>query len=203
MLSSSKELTGEKKTRRKVRKRKRILKKRDFPSQKVVFIDGKSFHASANNEDSEKIPNDFVPVTPGMRWKCLMCGRCCNGNWQINLTWKEYDRLKDDLPIETVVLDEFTGASHPYFRITGSCPAFNMENHKCIIYNKKVYTCNAFPFLIDLKNELHITKSCEGFGHGPYIDIDEKITELIKLKLRAGMKGSFHNNSTQKNKTPM
>lgn len=187
MLSCNDEGKRENKSQKKVRKLKRVLKKGDFPSPNVVIIDGKNFYASADNEDWENLLNDFVPVTMGMRWKCLMCGWCCNENWQINLTWKEYDRLKDDLPIETIALDELTGASHPYFRIIESCPAYDKENHKCTIYDKKGYTCNAFPFLLDLKSKLHICKSCQGIGHGSPIDIDEKITELIGLKRVAGM----------------
>ncbi|MDP6155443.1 MAG: YkgJ family cysteine cluster protein [Candidatus Thermoplasmatota archaeon] len=194
MESHSDERKIESQSRKKVRKKRRYPKKKDSASSNLVFIGGKSFKASTDNENLENIPDDFVLVTSGMRWECLMCGWCCNGNWQINLTWKEYDRLNDVLPIETVVLHELMGASHPYFRINGRCPVHDKENRKCAIYDKKCYTCNAFPFLVTLKRELHICKSCEGFGQGPLIDIDKKIAELLKLKQEAGMNVSIYNN---------
>jgi len=200
MLSSSEEGKRKSKSRKKLAKRKRILKKRVVPSPNLVIIEGKSFHASTDNEVEENIPNDFILVTRGMRWKCIMCGFCCNGNWQINFTWKEYDRLKDVLPIETLALHELTGASHPYLRITGSCQAYDKENNKCSIYDIKSYTCSAFPFLLNHERDLHICKSCEGFGHGPPIDIDEKITELIELKRVAGMNLLPYTPSTKKEK---
>ena len=167
-----------------------IKKKRAFPTE--VSIDGAKFKTTPDHLEPLKIPEEFVPVTHGMKWKCLKCGWCCSQNWTIDLTWKEYDRLKDSLPITEIALHEPTGASHPFFRIHGDCTAYDRKKKLCTIYDKKCYSCSAFPFLLCPPRELFICKLCKGVGEGSAIDVNETIDELITLKKEAGMNVEFY-----------
>jgi len=167
-----------------------IKKKRAFPTE--VIIDGNQFKTTPDHLEPLKIPREFVPVTDGMKWKCVRCGWCCSQNWDINLTWKEYDRLKDSLPITEIALHEPTGASHPIFKIEGKCTAYDRVKKECTINDIKCYSCTAFPFLLCPPRELYICELCEGVGQGPPIDVNETIDELIALKKEAGMNIEFY-----------
>ena len=71
-----------------------IKKKRAFPTE--VTIDGKRFQTKPDHLEPLKIPKEFVPVTDGMKWKCLKCGWCCSQNWKIDITWKDFRKIVGD-----------------------------------------------------------------------------------------------------------
>jgi hypothetical protein len=85
---------------------KKVSKSRSKdPDDKPEFKVAKRFN--------EKMIQDreWEPVDPETRWKCIRCGWCCTHSWRVNLTWDEYDRLQDIIPITEIVVDKKTGMS--------------------------------------------------------------------------------------------
>ena len=130
---------------------------------------------------------EWAPVTKDTRWECQKCGWCCRQNWRVNLTWDEYDRLKDVLEIDQVVLDEKTGMSHPLFEIKDACVCLNRKKNLCKIHSKWPYACATFPFGIDPKGKLIYSKWCKGIGEGGLVDRKKMRKKIMKERKRAGM----------------
>ena len=157
------------------------------PGDKISFNDDSQFSIIEKLDEDLIIEKEWKPVTAETRWKCLRCGWCCQQNWRINLTWQEYDRIKDLLTITEVVVDEETGMSHPVYTIEGHCEKYDPETRKCKIYRNRLYTCAAFPFIIDDNGELLHSKHCRGFGVGSVVDKKKMIKYLIKWRKKAGL----------------
>lgn len=132
---------------------------------------------------------EFSKVTPETRWKCLRCGWCCKQKWHVNLTWAEYDRLKDVLKIDRVVTDKATGMSHPFFEIKDACTCLEEKNNKCRIHSKRPYTCATFPFALSPEGVLLYSKWCKGIGNGPNVNLEKMRKRIIRERKRAGMQG--------------
>ena len=128
----------------------------------------------------------WEPFTPGTRWECLRCGRCCRESWRVNLTWKEYDRLKDVLDINGVVLDERTGMSHPVMELEGICKGLDPEKNLCTIYRKRMYSCATFPFSLSPEGVLMVSRYCQGFGSGPLLKEEELAELILRWRKKAG-----------------
>lgn len=139
-----------------------------------------------------EIPVEFELVTGSTGWKCLRCGWCCNQEWNINLTWTEYDRLRDVFPDMKFIFDEDSGASHPFLELFKGCLQYDRSGRRCRIYSIRPYSCAAFPFLLVPDLSLYVHTSCPGAGRGPTVDIEEKRRELIELKRKAGMDVSIY-----------
>ena len=131
---------------------------------------------------------EWVPVTKNTRWKCIRCGWCCSHEWRVNLTWNEYDRLKDKLPISEMVVDQGSGMSHPFYMIKKSCVQYDIKTRKCKIYSERAYTCATYPFALTPEGKLVRSKFCRGFGHGSNVDRPKMIKYIKKMRKRAGMK---------------
>jgi Fe-S-cluster containining protein len=130
---------------------------------------------------------EWLRVAKGTKWKCIRCGWCCKQNWRVNLTWTEYDRLKDDLKVTEVVEDRATGMSHPLFEIKDTCICLAVKNNTCKIHSKRPYACATFPFALDPKGVLIYSKWCKGIGQGPDVDIAKTGKKILKERRRAGM----------------
>ena len=141
-------------------------------------------HESGNWWD---LPEEFIPVVPGMRWTCLRCGKCCTRDWQIELSWKEYHHLKGLLPLNRVIHDQRTGDHYPFFDVNGKCPRYNERGRGCDIYADRCFVCRSFPFYLHPPGKLLISTLCEGVGHGPTVDMVGKCNELLELRIMAGM----------------
>ncbi len=143
----------------------------------------------AERFDEELIQKkEWIPVTNRTRWKCVRCGWCCTHEWRVNLTWDEYDRLREKIPIAEVVVDPQTGMSHPLFTIKDKCPQYDPKSHKCKIYKERAYSCATFPFALTPEGKLVRSKFCRGFGKGKRIDPRKMVTYIKKWRKRAGMK---------------
>ena len=118
---------------------------------------------------------------------CIRCGWCCTHEWRVNLTWDEYDRLKDKLPISEVVMDKKTGMSHPFYMIKDKCAQYDTKTHKCKIYKMRAYSCATYPFSITPEGKLVRSKFCKGFGKGDIIDRRKMKRYIMKWRKRAGM----------------
>jgi len=129
---------------------------------------------------------EFVPLEPGVRWKCLKKGWCCNQRWRVNLTWDEYDRLKE-LAIDQYVKDDESGMSHPIMEIDGCCVAWDKETGLCKVWKERPYTCATFPFAFDTEWNVVRSLHCKGFGHGPEVEEEKVRRFLIKWRKKAGM----------------
>jgi len=132
---------------------------------------------------------EFHPVTPDTRWKCRMCGWCCRQNWRVNVTWKEYDRLKGELNIEQVVEDKASGMSHPLFEIRDACVCLDVKTNRCKIHSKWPYACATFPFALDPSGDLQYSKWCKGIGDGPVVRSVKMKKKILRERKRAGMLG--------------
>ncbi len=130
---------------------------------------------------------EWVPVTNKTRWKCIRCGWCCTHEWRVNLTWDEYDRLKDKLPITDVVVEPNTGMSHPFYMIKDKCVQYDPKTHKCKIYKERAYSCATYPFSLTPEGKLVRSKFCKGFGKGSIIDRRKMKRYIMKWRKRAGM----------------
>jgi Fe-S-cluster containining protein len=130
---------------------------------------------------------EWVPVTKKTRWKCIRCGWCCTHEWRVNLTWDEYDRLKDKLPIDELVMDKKTGMSHPFFTIKDKCYQYDPKTNKCKIYKERAYSCATYPFSLTPDGKLVRSKFCKGFGHGEAVDRKRMLLHIRKWRRRAGM----------------
>jgi Fe-S-cluster containining protein len=131
---------------------------------------------------------EWAPVTKNTRWVCIRCGWCCSHEWRVNLTWDEYDRLKDKLPISEVVADPKTGMSHPFYMITKKCAQYDRKSHKCKIYKIRAYSCATYPFALTPKGKLVRSKFCKGFGSGETVNPRKMKEYIIKRRKKAGMK---------------
>ena len=165
-------------------KKARKKKKKSKEQQKDDEVD---FEVIEQFDEDLIIEKEWVPVTSKTRWKCLSCGFCCTRNWRINLTWKEYDRIKDLLNITEMVEDEGTGMSHPIYTIAEKCERYDPDTRLCTIYSDRLYTCAAFPFLLVDKKTLLRSKYCKGFGHGEVVDKKKMKKHITKWRKRAGM----------------
>jgi Fe-S-cluster containining protein len=126
------------------------------------------------------------------RWECIRCSRCCRRPWSVNLTWWEYERLKNDpraaeLKIDKVEVDPVTEQTHPYFVISKKCPILKDEGAVCRLYPDWLYTCATYPFLLLRDGSIFTHKICPGFGHGKIIDPEEMRNKIIAQRKRAGM----------------
>jgi len=130
---------------------------------------------------------EWVPVDSKTNWKCIRCGWCCTHNWRVNLTWDEYDRLQDKIPITEIVVDKNTGMSHPFFEIKDQCICYDPKTKKCTIWRERAYSCAIFPFSITPEGELVRSKFCKGFGHGKKVDPDKMKKYIFKWRKKAGM----------------
>lgn len=153
----------------------------------TVHIHGLEFQVVSESGDWREIPDELIFVTPDMRWTCLRCGKCCTRDWQIELSWKEYHRLKDHLPLENVIFDESTGAHYPFFDVNGKCPRYDEGGRKCNIYALRSFICRSYPFYLHPPGKLLVSTLCEGIGHGPPVDLAMKSKELLVLRTAAGM----------------
>lgn len=143
----------------------------------------------AERYDEELIQRmEWVPVTSKTRWDCIRCGWCCTHQWRVNLTWDEYDRLREKIPIAEVVVDPNTGMSHPFFTIKDKCPQYDPKSHKCKIYKERAYSCATFPFAISPEGKLLRSKYCKGFGKGKKIDLKKLKNYILKWRKKAGMR---------------
>jgi Fe-S-cluster containining protein len=131
---------------------------------------------------------EWIPVKKSTHWKCKRCGWCCSHEWRVNLTWHEYDRLKEKLPIEQVVVDKKSGMSHPFFSIKDKCAQYDSKSHKCKIYKERAYSCATFPFAISPEGKLIRSKFCKGFGSGPLVEKSKMRQDIFKWRKRAGMR---------------
>jgi len=154
--------------------------------QKVVTIEDREFRVRVDEGNWSEIPAELVPVTENMRWECLRCGWCCTRDWQIDISWNEYHRLKDLLPVDRVVFDQSATAYYPYFLLGGKCAQYHEEAHACNIYEKRCYICRSFPFYLHPGKRLYISKLCPGLGKGEVIRIGEKKEELLRWRKAAG-----------------
>lgn len=110
----------------------------------------------------------------------------------MNLTWWEYERLKNDprsggLNIDKVEVDPDSGLTHPYFVIDGKCPALKEEGSVCRLYPDWPYTCATYPFLLLQDGSIRTHFKCPGFGHGDVIIIDEMRAKIMRERNKAGM----------------
>lgn len=158
----------------KVRKQKPIPKEK--PLTKVKKLDEKRI------QDRE-----WALVTADTHWKCIRCGWCCRQNWRVNVTWKEYDRLKDVLNIDQVVEDKRSGMSHPLFEIKNACVCLDTKKNLCKIHSKWPYACATFPFGLDLEGRLVYSKWCKGIGKGPQVNTVKMLKKIMKERKKAGM----------------
>ncbi|MBN1538634.1 MAG: YkgJ family cysteine cluster protein [Candidatus Thermoplasmatota archaeon] len=151
---------------------------------------GFELHKRVNEEDLLK--REWVPLEPGTRWECIRCSWCCRQPWAINITWSEYDRLRDDeraadLDIDRLEVDPTTGRTHPYFVIKGKCPLLEDRTNLCTLYPDWPYTCATYPFLLTPAGKLLVHTDCEGFGHGPIVDPGKMAEKIMRERERAGM----------------
>ncbi len=135
---------------------------------------------------------EWFEVKEGTRWECIRCSDCCRKDWAINLTWKEYDRLRadprvGDLPGLGLEVDPQTGLDHPYFRLNGACPMLRAEGAVCTLYPDWPYTCAVYPFLLLPDGRLMAHKGCIGFGHGGPVDIERWKGRVLDERAKAGM----------------
>jgi len=130
---------------------------------------------------------EWVPVEDGDTWKCIRCGKCCGNDLRVNLTWKEYDRVKRLLPVKHVVKDPHTGMSHPVYHIKGHCAQYDPKLHRCAIYRDRLYTCATYPFAVSADGTLIRSVFCPGFGHGPGVNMSRTIRHIKSWKKKAGM----------------
>ncbi len=158
----------------------------------VIHIHGREFQVLHESGNWWEIPHELIPVTPGMRWTCLRCGKCCTRDWQIELSWKEFRRLKDHLPIDSVIFDESTGDYYPFFDVNGKCPCYDEGGNKCNIYPDRSFTCRSYPFYLHPPEKLLVSTLCDGIGHGPPVDLAGKRMELLVLREAAGMDVSHY-----------
>lgn len=157
-------------------------------NRKIHAIDAQHKLRVAERFDEGLIQRmEWVPVTNKTRWKCIRCGWCCSHEWRVNLTWPEYDRLKDKLPIDEMILDEKTGMSHPFYMIKNRCVQYNPKKHGCKIYKKRAYSCATYPFALTPEGKLVRSKFCKGFGKGAKIDQRKMKRYIYKWRKRAGM----------------
>ena len=172
------------------------LKRKQSPSSHERFksgsdfktVSGDNFKVAKQYEEALIQRMEWLPVKSRTRWKCVRCGWCCSHEWRVNLTWPEYDRLKDKLPIEEVVVDKKTGMSHPLFTIKNKCVQYDPKSHKCKIYKERAYSCATFPFSLTPSGELVRSKFCKGFGNGDVVEAEKMIRYIHKWRKRAGMK---------------
>jgi len=157
-----------------------------------VRIEGQEFRIVRESGNWWEIPYEFIPVVPGMKWTCLRCGKCCTRDWQIELSWKEFQRLKDLLPIDSVIFDEHTREYYPFFNVNGKCPRYDEKESSCNIYADRCFVCRSYPFYLHPPSELLISKLCEGIGHGPPVDPVAKCKELLIQRTAAGMDVSHY-----------
>jgi Fe-S-cluster containining protein len=136
--------------------------------------------------------DDWTEIAPGTRWNCLRCGRCCRRDWAINLTWKEYDRIRADGRFDRMVIDTFKvnreeGTSHPVYVVSGGCPLLDRETSLCTVYEERPYTCAVYPFLMMPDGTILGHEECPGFGHGEKIDLRDLKRVILKERKRAGI----------------
>lgn len=130
---------------------------------------------------------EWLPVKKTTRWECVRCGWCCSHEWRVNLTWDEFDRLKDKLPIGEVVVDKKSGMSHPFFTIKDKCVQYDPRSHKCNIYKERAYSCATYPFSLTPDGKLIRSKFCKGFKNGKVVDKKKMIKYIHTWRKRAGM----------------
>ena len=158
----------------------------------IVELGGVLFKVTVEEGNWKEIPSEFVPVDENTRWECTRCGWCCTRDWQIELSWKEYDRLKDVIPIDRVIHDRSTGDYYPYLDVGGKCPVFDGDTRRCTIYNSRPYICRAFPFYLHPPGELYVSTLCRGLGRGPSVRVGRKMEELVLLRADSGMDVSLY-----------
>lgn len=138
------------------------------------------------------IEAEWSEVKEGIRWECIRCSDCCRKDWTINMTWKEYDRLRADrrvrdLPGLGLEVDPETGLDHPFFRLDGACPMLRPEGAVCTLYPDWPYTCAVYPFLLLPDGRLMVHRGCRGLGHGRPLDIKEWKDKVLRERAKAGM----------------
>ena len=161
-------------------------KKESTAQRNAVTMEGREFLVRVEEGNWREISEDLVPVEEGMRWECLRCGWCCTRDWRIDISWKEYHRLKDLLPVDRVIFDETANAHYPYFLLRGKCAQYDEAAHACRIYPRRCYICRSFPFYLHPGKRLYVSKLCKGMGKGDLIEIGEKIDGLLRWRGSAG-----------------
>ena len=152
-----------------------------------VDISGKRFRLLHEDGDWKDIPDEFIQVEKDLHWQCERCGWCCNQDWQIELTWREYDRLRGVLSVDTVIRDETTGREYPCYVIRNGCEGHIAETRTCGIYDSRPFICRSFPFYLYPPFELYVSRQCRGVGRGPVIDIEALKRRIFDERVRAGM----------------
>lgn len=163
------------------------MEKRDENRIGSTFLNDEPFRITSEDGDWKRIPGHFVPVHKEMRWGCLRCGWCCSQEWQIDLSWTEYERLKGHLSLDNAVRDESTGEYYPCYRPVGGCEAYDESDKKCTIYDERPFICRSFPFYLYPPCELYVSTLCRGLGKGPVIDTEGIRKELLSERRAAGM----------------
>lgn len=108
--------------------------------------------------------DDFVDVTPDMRWRCVRCGFCC-GN-VFSRTWLD------------ITLTNYIGDS-----VGGYCKWFDREKSLCSIHGKRPNICRAYPFIIRKEDDhykLQVHRLCSGLGQGDPVSMEEVAAKIVR-----------------------
>jgi len=108
---------------------------------------------------------DFVDISEGDRWGCVMCGKCC-GN-VFSKTWLD------------VSLTQYIGDARD-----GYCRHHDRSSHVCHIHPGRPNICRGYPFILRKENDhfkIQVHRKCGGIGNGDPIDPSAKGMELVKL----------------------
>ncbi|MDG6225536.1 MAG: YkgJ family cysteine cluster protein [Candidatus Thermoplasmatota archaeon] len=149
----------------------------------------------SRQDSTSIIEREWAPLKEGARWSCIRCGWCCRQPWAVNMTWAEFERTRDDprfskLIVDRIEVDQRTGATHPYFVISGACPLFEAGEGLCSVHPDWFYTCATWPFLLMPDGTLMINVRCKGIGTGEVIRADAMRKRILRERERAGMVGS-------------
>lgn len=105
-------------------------------------------------------------------FKCLRCGKCCEGESTISLSKKEIEKISKFLKITEEEFSKLYTINKGPYRIemkvvNGHCIFFEPETRSCKIHPVKPEKCKEWPFipalLKDSVNFLIIQDFCKGF----------------------------------------
>jgi Fe-S-cluster containining protein len=108
-------------------------------------------------------PEDFIDVSPGMRWECIGCGTCCGNNF--TRSWLDHCVV----PITGPLVD-------------GHCRHFDRETRRCGIYYSRPAVCRGHPFALRRMGDSHrlqVHRHCPGIDHGDVLDRRALIRSLL------------------------
>jgi Fe-S-cluster containining protein len=155
-------------------------------------------------KEPAKAEKKKVPIRPGFRFKCQMCGQCCRESWEVLLSEEEIVRLTEyGIPIHfKKIVKKLPGVEAPRVAVVPVMPKIDegaeglhcfclgdeKEKNGCVIHRFRPATCFRAPMEIYTYRQVPMLKDLRQILDDPEMTAAEALEFITEEKLELGGK---------------